>query len=53
MAAPLQQAEQLWRFLDDLAARDPEAYKNFIKKQRVCSAAAAAAAARKLTSACA
>ena len=26
-------AERLWKFLDDLAERDPQEYQNFLKKQ--------------------
>ncbi|KAK7105659.1 PIH1 domain-containing protein 2-like [Littorina saxatilis] len=30
----LQQAEQLWSMLDDMADKDPDSYKRFIEKQR-------------------
>mmetsp|Transcript_11938 Transcript_11938/g.25665 ORF Transcript_11938/g.25665 Transcript_11938/m.25665 type:complete len:447 (-) Transcript_11938:176-1516(-) len=33
MAQLQKQAETLWKFLDDLAESDPEAYKNFLNKQ--------------------
>ena len=26
-------AERLWKFMDDLAERDPQEYQNFLKKQ--------------------